>query len=108
MNIDPGGRVYNSSKSSTYVKNGKSYNNYGTGFLSIDHVNISGIAIKNQTFVELNLTSEIYQGIDYIDGVFGLGRPPLAASNSSPPFVNMINQKLIPQPVFALHVHTYT
>ena len=105
LNLDPGGRVYKSSKSSTYVKNGKPYNNGYQGFLSTDIVTVAGLKIKSQTFVEANLASLNSKGIT-IDGVFGLGLPALAAINTTPPFVNMINQKLIPQPIFSLWIHT--
>ena len=93
--------MYNSSKSSTYVKNGKTFNDGYQGFLSTDTVTFAGLKIKNQTFVESNRKA-INPNETTIDGVFGLG----LSGSATPPFINMINQKLIPQPVFSLWLHT--
>ena len=95
--------MYDSSKSSTYVKNAIPCNNFyvtNGGFLSTDTVTIAGLKINSQTFVEANLQFAVINsnGIS-IDGFFGLG---LSTSAATPPLVNMVNQKLISQPVFAM------
>ena len=101
--IHSGGRVYESSKSSTYVKNGKSYDDgFSKGFLSTDTVTVAGLKIKSQTFVEANFTSFNFNGIT-IDGILGLGLPALAVSGATPPFQNMLNQQGI-APVFSFYL----
>ena len=99
--MQPGGRgVYDSSKSSTYVNNGRPCNNfyYNGGFLSTDTVTIAGLKINSQTFVEANISTS-----DFIfSNNIGLG----LSGYTTPLFINMVNQKLIPQPVFSLWLHT--
>lgn len=107
-------KVY-TSKSSTYVKNGKSVSlsylnelglNFVRGFLSADTVTIAGLRIKNQTFTQVtSLTDNLipYDNITRtISGIFGLGYPSLANTTKAiPPFQNMIKQKLVPLPIFS-------
>ena len=72
-------------------------------FLSIGTVTIAGIAIKNQTFAEtINQTNNY----DYIDGVLGLAYPAAARSGANPPFVSMVNQKLVISPVFSFWLNS--
>ena len=74
------------------------------GFLSTATVKIAKLKIKSQTFAE---TFGVWSnnGKITIDGFFELGFPASAATNTTPPFINMVNQKLILQPVFSLWLH---
>jgi cathepsin D len=79
-----------------------------SGFLSVDTVTIAGIAVKNQTFAEMTSLPKnfINQNGVIIDGIFGLAYPKCADSGATPPFVNMVNQKLISSPVFSFWLNS--
>ena len=104
-------RRYNSSQSSTYVKIGTNFTiSYGggfsaAGFLSMEKVTLAGLAITNQTFAEA--TNPGFNFFDFggisIDGIFGMGFPAGANSQSLPPFYNMFLQGLIAAPVFSMY-----
>lgn len=70
---------YDSSKSSTYVKNGTAFNIlYGSGgvqgFLSQDNINIAGVTIKNQVFAEVSALSFTYKQRVFTNRVVFLNR----------------------------------
>ena len=105
--------VYTSSKSSTYVANGKTFSiQYGggtsdSGFLSTDTLTIAGITVKGQTFADITSETTNYfssNGI-IVDGVFGLAYPACAVSGATPPFQNMLNQQGI-APVFSFYLNS--
>lgn len=79
--------VYNSSKSSTYKKNGKltnvtsAYSNYnqgfgdntfGKGFLSSDTLKIGGVSIKQQQFVEMTTFGALMTFYGYFESNFNI------------------------------------
>ena len=119
-------RTYNSSESSTYIKNGKPVNlisaipfqrRFG-GFLSTDSVSLAAVdpgpitvEIKNQTFTEVtsitipDLLNNI-DGLFSIHGVFGLAYYKRSNSLAIPPFQNMLTQGLIRQPIFSLSINS--
>lgn len=98
---------YDSSKSSTYLKNGNAFSiAYGKGQVSgifdMDYVNVSGILIRNQTFAEATYEpGNVFQNFDF-DGIFGLGFQSISVGGVRPPFFSMIMQGLIDQPIFCV------
>jgi len=105
--------VYTSSKSSTYVANGKSFSiQYGSGafsgFLSTDTLVVAGTTIKSQTFAEV--TSETADFFSFngviVDGLFGLAYPACAASGATPPFQNGLAQYPSSPQVFSFYLNS--
>jgi cathepsin D len=97
---------YDSSKSSTYKADGRSFEiKYGTGsmkgFVSKDVVCIADLCIKDQEFAEATNEPGLAFIFAHFDGILGMGYPNIAVANLTPPFNNMISQQLVPEPVFA-------
>lgn len=97
---------YNSSASTTYVANGEFFEiMYGsgalTGYVSQDVVTVSGLTIQNQVFAEATNPGPNFITTAF-DGIFGLGFQEIAVDNIVPPFYNMIQQGLIPKPLFSV------
>ncbi|XP_073525691.1 uncharacterized protein [Phyllobates terribilis] len=97
---------YWSSRSTTYTKNGKACNlDYESGsisgFLSQDNVNVGGLTIKDQGFIEA--TRETSPGfiIGKFDGVMGLGFQEISVDSVPPIWFNMKQQGLINDNVFS-------
>ncbi|KFW79385.1 Cathepsin D [Manacus vitellinus] len=101
---------YDSSKSSTYVKNGTSFSiHYGTGsltgFLSEDVVTLGNLKIKHQTFGE----AVKQPGMTFIaakfDGILGMAFPRISVDQVVPFFDNIMKQKLIEKNVFSFYLN---
>eukprot|EP00271_Cylindrocystis_brebissonii_P015814 TRINITY_DN38846_c0_g1_i1.p1 TRINITY_DN38846_c0_g1~~TRINITY_DN38846_c0_g1_i1.p1 ORF type:complete len:564 (+),score=85.28 TRINITY_DN38846_c0_g1_i1:148-1692(+) len=97
---------YNSGKSLTYVSDGTPFQiQYGsgsmTGFQSIDTVTIGDIAVKNQVFAEATKEPGVAFLLAKFDGILGLGFPEISVNRIMPIWFNMVEQKLVPEPVFS-------
>ncbi|KAI9289206.1 aspartic peptidase domain-containing protein [Umbelopsis sp. AD052] len=99
---------YDSSKSSTYHKDGRPWHiGYGdgssaSGICGIDDVNIGGLTIKSQT---IEMAEKISSGLitDPSDGILGLGFNKLTTvPGTKTPVDNMIAQGLISKPIFSV------
>ena len=90
---------YDSSASSTYKKNGTEFGiRYGSGevsgFISNDILRIGDLSIKGQDFGETTNEPGLAFAFGRFDGILGLGYDTIAVNHVTPPFYNMINQKL--------------
>ncbi|XP_039501436.1 lysosomal aspartic protease [Drosophila santomea] len=99
---------YNSSASSSYVEDGGEFSlEYGTGSLlgvrSRDTVNIDGMVIRNQTFVEaVDEPGSAFVDVIF-DGIIGMAFASLS-SGITTPFDNIIRQGLVQRPVFSVYL----
>jgi len=101
---------YDSSASSTYVANGRSFEiEYGdgssvVGILSEDTVAFGGLAVTSQTFAET--TRE--PGSDFtdedFDGILGMGYQAISSDNVNPVFNNMYEQGLVDENLFSFYL----
>merc|ERR1719352_1977765 len=104
---------YDEKKSSTYEKDGRKYSvQYGSGpvegIFSKDTVTMGSIEVKSQPFAEVSKVSfgplNIAFAAGKFDGLMGLGFKSISEYNIPTPFENMIDQKLIDEPVFAFYL----
>jgi phytepsin len=83
---------YDSSKSSTYQKDGKPFNvTYGSGSVSgtfvTDDVTLGGKVIKDCHFAEVTDEGGLSFLVAKFDGILGMGWPKIAAGNETPVFM---------------------
>lgn len=100
---------YDSSSSSTYKKNGTEFEiRYGSGslsgFVSQDVVSIGDLELKGQDFAEATSEPGLAFAFGRFDGILGMGFDRLSVNGIVPPFYQMVNQKLIDEPVFAFYL----
>lgn len=100
---------YESSSSSTYKKNGSSFEiQYGSGsmkgFVSQDTLQIGDLTIKNQDFAEATEEPGLAFAFGKFDGILGMGYDTISVNKIVPPFYQMIDQKLIDEAVFAFYL----
>jgi len=100
---------YDSSASSTYKKNGTSFEiRYGSGslsgFVSQDTMTIGDLKIKDQIFAEATEEPGLAFAFGRFDGILGLGFDTISVNKIPPPFYNMVEQGLLDEPVFAFYL----
>ena len=102
--------TYASRKSSTYKVDGRSLDiSYGSGsmkgFLSQDNLELAGVTVRNQTFGEATSLPGVTFVAAKFDGLLGMGFQTISQDNVVTPFQNMIEQKLIAEPVFSFYLN---
>jgi len=100
---------YDSSASSSYKKNGTTFEiHYGsgslTGFVSQDTMTIGDLTVKNQDFAEATEEPGLAFAFGRFDGILGLGFDTISVNRMVPPFYNMVEQGLLDEPVFAFYL----
>lgn len=107
---------YNSDKSSTYVKNGTSFDiHYGSGslsgYLSQDTVSVpcksdlGGIKVEKQMFGEATKQPGVVFIAAKFDGILGMGYPFISVNNVLPVFDNLMKQKLVEKNIFSFYLN---
>uniref|UniRef100_A0A914DTF0 Peptidase A1 domain-containing protein n=1 Tax=Acrobeloides nanus TaxID=290746 RepID=A0A914DTF0_9BILA len=107
-----GKHFFDSSKSSSYVANGKTFSvQYGTGscegFLGVDTVRLGDkgtnqLVIPTTTFGQATAIDSFFEQDSDIDGIIGMAFQSLAEDNVVPPLINAINQHLLDEPLFTV------
>ncbi|XP_023544281.1 aspartic proteinase-like [Cucurbita pepo subsp. pepo] len=97
---------YQSGRSSTYRRNGTSAAiQYGTGaisgFFSYDNVQVGDVVVRDQQFIETTSMSSMTFIAAKFDGILGLGFQEISTGDAVPVWYNMVNQKLVKEPVFS-------
>ncbi|XP_037373259.1 cathepsin D [Talpa occidentalis] len=110
---------YNSAKSSTYVKNGTTFDiHYGSGslsgYLSQDTVSVpckseasgvAGVRVERQTFGEATKQPGITFIAARFDGILGMAYPRISVNNVVPVFDNLMEQKLVEKNIFSFYLN---
>ncbi|CAL4108516.1 unnamed protein product [Meganyctiphanes norvegica] len=97
---------YDHSKSSSYTANGTSFHiQYGTGrldgYVSLDDVNLGGAISKSQGFAEATKEPSATFVAASFDGILGMGYPNISVLGIMPVFNSLVEQGVIPDPVFS-------
>lgn len=99
---------YDSSKSSTYVANGTTFNiEYGSGpvsgYQSFDTLDMGGLVLESQEFAEVTDVSGL--GAAYkagkFDGILGMAFSVLSVNHIATPFTNLVSQGMVESGEFA-------
>lgn len=103
-------KTYNSKTSSTYKEDGTPLEiHYGTGsmkgYLSVDDLSLAGVTVKSQTFGEATTLPGITFAMAKFDGLLGMGFDTISVDHAKTPFQNMVEQKLVKEPVFSFYLN---
>jgi len=104
-NACTGKHLFDGSKSSSYKKNGQSFQiTYGTGacsgYIATDKVCLGDICVDNGFGVATSLAP--FFADQPLDGILGLGFQQLAVDHIKPPVQTMIDNKLLANPIFTV------
>jgi cathepsin D len=108
-NCKNSGGFYDSTKTSTFVKNGKSFSlAYGTGscngFLSTDTISLGGAQITGFDFGEVTHEAADVFGSAPFDGILGMGPAKAAVDHVAMPMAQLVAQGKIEHNVFAFYL----
>nr|XP_023012742.1 lysosomal aspartic protease-like isoform X3 [Leptinotarsa decemlineata] len=101
---------YDSKKSSTYKEDNRQFNiSYGSdalrGFLASDTVEVAGLSVEGQTFAEATNEPGPAFLAGKFDGILGMGYDTISVKKVRPFFYNLVDQKLVAQPVFSFYLN---
>ncbi|KAK9467170.1 aspartic peptidase domain-containing protein [Lipomyces arxii] len=100
---------YDSSASTSYVKNGTSFEiQYGSGsmsgFVSNDVLKIGDLTIEGQDFAEATQEPGLAFAFGRFDGILGLGYDTISVDGMVPPVYNAIAKGLLDEPIFSFYL----
>eukprot|EP01028_Stygiella_incarcerata_P001027 TRINITY_DN1162_c0_g9_i1.p1 TRINITY_DN1162_c0_g9~~TRINITY_DN1162_c0_g9_i1.p1 ORF type:complete len:390 (+),score=86.17 TRINITY_DN1162_c0_g9_i1:91-1170(+) len=100
---------YDSSESSTYVANGKSFKiEYGSGgvegFLSQDVATVGSLSVPKQVFGEVSHEDGISFLAGKLDGILGLAWPSISVDNVTPFFQNLMSEGVLDKNEFFFYL----
>eukprot|EP00929_Paragymnodinium_shiwhaense_P028466 TRINITY_DN1648_c0_g1_i5.p2 TRINITY_DN1648_c0_g1~~TRINITY_DN1648_c0_g1_i5.p2 ORF type:complete len:384 (+),score=99.78 TRINITY_DN1648_c0_g1_i5:60-1211(+) len=108
-NCKTGSPRYDASKSSTYAKDGKSFQiQYGTGscngFIGKDSVSLGGLTVTGASFAQISHEAADVFGQAPFDGILGLGPAAAAVDKVPMPMQLLVDQGKIQHNVFAFYL----
>jgi saccharopepsin len=65
-----------------------------SGFVSSDTLDFAGLKIKNQLFAEATEEPGLAFAFGRFDGILGMGYDTISVNHITPPFYELINQKV--------------
>ncbi|CAH8552301.1 unnamed protein product [Schistosoma rodhaini] len=101
---------YDSSKSSTYVADGSSFDvtyldsNY-SGFWSLDNIRIGSLVIRNQAFAEMRNIFSLDYFTNKYDGIIGMSSRRISKFGKIPMFPNLLANSVNMDPIFSFYLN---
>jgi hypothetical protein len=106
-------RKYDSRKSTTYVKHGRTFkifygSGFADGFLGEDTIRFGDVGtpqliVPNTTFGQTTTMSKVFAEVQ-ADGLLGLAFAQIAVDGVTPPLINAIQQGRLAQPLFTVYL----